>query len=267
LALLLPALLGLVAWRMRWLTPYGALSAFAVGLILFGLGGGRAALPLLTFFFTSSLLSRFGRGRKRSAERLAAKGGTRDSGQVWANGGMAVLLVLLHTYLRHRWPLYRLEPLQLLFLCALATVNADTWATEIGCWIGQTPRSLRDWKPATPGASGAITLAGTLAALAGAAVIPLSVAWLWPLNALEIFVVTWAGFLGNLIDSLLGAGLQVQYRDLTSGELTERTEIGGRVTQRVRGLPWMNNDVVNFLASAGGVLCGYVLLRSAAIFF
>src|SRR5579862_4535835 len=119
LALALPTLLGIVSWRLRWLTPRGALSAFAVGLILYGLGGGRAALPLLTFFFTSSLLSKFGRGRKRAAERLTAKGATRDSGQVWANGGMAVLLVLIHAYVRHHWPLYKLQPLQLLFLCAL----------------------------------------------------------------------------------------------------------------------------------------------------
>src|SRR5579862_5588596 len=109
LALLLPALLGVASWRMRWLTPRGALSAFIVGLVLFGLGGGRAALPLLTFFFTSSLLSKLGRDRKRNAHRLTSKGETRDGGQVWANGGMAVLLVLIHAYVRHAWPLYKLE--------------------------------------------------------------------------------------------------------------------------------------------------------------
>lgn len=267
LALLLSALLGLVSWRMRWLTPRGALSATVVGLILFGLGGGRAALPLLTFFVTSSLLSKLGKGRTRGTERFTAKGATRDGGQVWANGGMAVILVLVHALVRLKWPIYRLEPIQLLFLCALATVNADTWSTEIGCWIGQRPRSLRDWKPVTSGVSGAVTPAGTLAGLVGAAVIPLSVAWLWPLNGLEIFVVTWAGFLGNLIDSLLGASLQAQYREPGATDLTEQTQVNGRPTQRVRGLAWMNNDLVNFVASAGGVLCGYILLRYAGIYF
>ena len=73
--------------------------------------------------------------------------------------------------------------------------------------------------------------------------------------------VAWAGFLGSLIDSLLGASLQLQYRDLQTGDLTERVEINGRFTRQVRGLPWMNNDVVNFLASLGGVLCAYYLLH------
>ncbi len=135
-----------------------------------------------------------------------------------------------------------------------------------GCWIGQTPRSLRDWKPATPGASGAITLAGTLAALAGASAIPLFGRLALAADPLEVFLITWAGFLGSLIDSLLGASLQVQYRDPTSGELTERAEVGGRAARRVRGLPWMNNDVVNFLAGAGGVLCGWILMHYGLVF-
>jgi len=33
---------------------------------------------------------------------------------------------------------------------------------------------------------------------------------------------------------------------------------------KVRGLGWVNNDVVNFLASIGGILCAWVLLRYCA---
>lgn len=176
-------------------------------------------------------------------------------------------IVLIHAYLRHRWPVYALAPLQLLFLCALATVNADTWATEIGCWVGQTPRSLRNFKPVPPGVSGGITLAGTLGGLAGALFIPWVVIQLWPLNAAEFIVVAWAGFLGSGIDSVLGASLQAQYRDPATGALTERTEIDGRPAVRVHGLAWIDNDWVNFLASLGGILCGWFLLRSGAVLF
>ena len=262
LAALLAALFAGGAWRMRWLNGRGAFSAFLVGFLIFWLGGGKATIPLLTFFLSSSLLSKINRARKSGADIHAEKGSTRDAGQVWANGGMAVAVVVLHRLLLLRGiPMYKLEQLPTLFLAALAAVNADTWATELGRLSGQTPRSLRDGKPVTSGTSGAVSFVGTLAALAGAVVIPLVVCTLWPLNPAQFACVAWAGFLGSLIDSLLGAGLQVQYRDLTSGELTERLEVEGRVTKRVRGLRWMNNDVVNFLASLGGVLCAYYLLH------
>jgi uncharacterized protein (TIGR00297 family) len=267
LALLLAALFALLTWRMRWLTPGGALSAFVVGAAIYGLGGGLAIVPLLAFFLSSSLLSKLGRARKKRSERYAAKGAVRDSAQVWANGGAAVALVAARAILNHYWPLYRLEIVQFIFLSALATVNADTWATEIGGWAGQTPRSLRDWKPVPPGVSGAISPAGTLAGLVGAAFIPLSVAALWGMNLVQFLIVTWAGFLGCFIDSLLGAGLQAQYRDLATGELTERTEMDGRVTKHVRGLRWINNDVVNLLASVGGALCAYFLIRNVTFLF
>jgi uncharacterized protein (TIGR00297 family) len=267
LALLLPALFAVLTWRMRWLTPRGAVSTFLVGAVIYGLGGGAAIVPLLAFFLSSSLLSKIGRARKAQAESHFAKGSTRDSGQVWANGGAAVALVLLRAGLHHYLPLYRLEMLQLVFLSALATVNADTWATEIGGWVGQVPRSLRDWKPVPPGTSGAITFAGTLGALAGAAFIALCVVSLWQLNVIQVFIVVWAGFLGSFIDSILGASLQAQYRDPQTGDLTERMESNGRPTQHVRGLRWMNNDLVNFLASVGGALCAYILMRNVTFLF
>ena len=268
LAGLLAGLFALASWKLRWLTARGAISTFIVGFCIFWLGGGKAIVPLLTFFLSSSLLSKWSKARSRQqnadGDIHSEKGSTRDAGQVWANGGMAVAMILLHRLLVLRGlPPFRLEQFPTLFLAALATVNADTWATELGRLAGQTPRSLRDWKPITPGTSGAVSLAGTLATVAGAAVIPLSVYWFWPLNIAQFVCVCWAGILGSLIDSLLGASLQVQYRDLTSNELTERVEVGGRITKHVRGWLWLNNDWVNFFASLGGVLCAYYLLRQS----
>lgn len=297
LAALLPAIVALAAWRLRWLTRNGAISTLVVGLVIFWLGGGKATLPLLTFFVTSSLLSKLARSRSlqekkqekqqekqdnikkqkqkkqdkienqdkiESQDSIEAKGSTRDAGQVWANGGAAVAIVLLHRALvLTGFPPYRLEALPILFLVAFATVNADTWATELGRLAGQTPRSLRDGKPVPAGTSGAITVVGTLAALAGALIVPLAVYFVWPLNPAQLVCVVWAGFLGCLIDSLLGASFQAQYLDPETGLITERTQIHGRPTRKIRGLPWMNNDLVNFLASVGGVLCGYYLLHYA----
>jgi uncharacterized protein (TIGR00297 family) len=266
LALPFAAAFALLAWAARLLTGRGALATFLVGFVVFGLGGGLFTIPLLTFFFTSSLLSRIGRSVKAAASQRTAKGATRDAAQVLANGGVATALVLLFHLVVHRWPVDQSRYLLMLYLAALATVNADTWATEIGGLSRAAPRLLSDWKPAPAGSSGAITGLGLLAALIGSVVVPFSVYWAWGLNKypVEFIAVAWAGFLGSCVDSVLGAGLQAQYRDPVTGQLTERTEIDGRKTVRVRGWAWMNNDMVNFLASVGGVVCAWALLRYAA---
>ncbi|MCS6775033.1 MAG: DUF92 domain-containing protein [Chloroherpetonaceae bacterium] len=262
LAALLAAAIALLAFGLRWLALSGALSAFLMGWIIYGIGGFKAVVPVLVFFVSSTLLSRVHRARTMEASTGDEKGDVRDGGQVWANGGMAMLLVLLFALVRDRWPPYLVQYLPVLFLAALAAVNADTWATELGKLSGVKPRSLSSWRPVAPGTSGAITFWGILASLVGAAVVPLSVFWWWPLTPVEFVTVTWSGFLGALLDSILGASVQGVYQDPESGAFTERRRQNGRENVRVRGLSFINNDAVNFLASLGSVLCALVLLRS-----
>ena len=268
-ALLFAVLFAGGAYAARLLTVSGAISTLIVGVIVFGVGGGGFAIPLLTFFLTSSLLSKIAKARKHLANRGDAKGNVRDAGQVWANGGVAALMALLFGLYSAQWPLTETRYVMMLFLAALSAVNADTWATEIGKLSHSAPRLLTNWKPVAPGTSGAISGMGTFGAFLGALIIPLSALFLWSnLTFTEIFAVTYAGFLGSLIDSVLGATLQAQYKDQTTGETTERT-VGedGRSALLLRGLPWFNNDVVNFCASIGGAVCAYILLRYGAYRF
>src|SRR4030067_642568 len=57
---------------------------------------------------------------------------------------------------------------------ALAAVNADTWATEVGVLARRCPWRLTDGRQVEPGTSGAVTLEGLMASIAGAAVIGLN---------------------------------------------------------------------------------------------
>jgi uncharacterized protein (TIGR00297 family) len=245
-----------VAWRMKSLSNSGALAAAVTGGLIFGLGGIPWAALLLTFFISSSLLSKTFRGRKRAISEKFAKGNQRDWGQVLANGGFGTLLVLLSTLLLNPpfgWLSYAA------FAGAMAAVNADTWATELGVLNPHPPRLIINCKRVEPGTSGGISPWGTLATLAGAATIGLVGALFSPGNFPWHFVVTvtLSGVCGSLFDSLLGASIQAIYHCPNCGKETERHPIHscGTPTVQHRGWRWLNNDLVNFLASvAGGMI-------------
>jgi len=247
LAATLAILVALTAWRARALSASGALAAALVGFLVFGFAGLPGAAALLLFFGTSSALSRW---RRRDKERLAfEKGGERDALQVLANGGVAALCApLVSLFPEAAWPFIAL-------LGALAEANADTWATEIGSLSRRAPRLITTLRPALPGASGAVSIQGTLAALAGALVVAVVALAALPPAArlLGLLAAAGGGFVGALADSLLGATVQAQFRCPVCGKLTERhAHCEGRPTEHARGLFWVNNDLVNALATLVG---------------
>ena len=76
---LLAALVVYAAYRARSLDRSGALAAFLLGAVVFGIGGFCWAVVLLTFFITSSGLSHLFRVKKQKVEEQAVKGGRRDA--------------------------------------------------------------------------------------------------------------------------------------------------------------------------------------------
>lgn len=260
------------------LSRSGARAATGLGTIVFGLGGLIWALMLLVFFVSSSVLSRLFRQRKQPLEENYAKGSERDAWQVLANGAMAGLFCVAHAfYPMQAWPWIG-------FAAALAAANADTWATELGTLSAYPPRLISNGQRVEPGTSGGITLAGVLAALAGAGVVSLVGVIFWrgatglslvgvPFNLAELLgvspvnfslehraiwlvVLTLAGLVGSLVDSLLGATLQAVYRCPVCAKETERhpRHSCGTQTVRVRGLPWLNNDLVNLACTLSAAL-------------
>ena len=248
----LALIIAYLAYRARSLDRSGAFAALVVGTVIFGLGGLNWAILLLTFFITSSGLSRAFKDRKREANEKYAKGGQRDAGQVFGNGGIATLFAALHVFFPEAtWP-------WLGFAASLAAVNADTWATELGVLNPTSPRLITDLrKVVEKGTSGGVSLIGTLASLAGAGVIGLLAAILAPTGVdWTIFIwVAIAGLLGALFDSLLGATVQAIYYCPACQKETERnpTHSCGTGTTQIRGWTWLDNDWVNFACGAFGV--------------
>ena len=105
LGLLLAIIVAYAAYRAHSLDRSGALAATVVGTIIFGIGGWEWSILLLTFFITSSGLSRAFKKRKAGLEEKFSKGHERDAGQVLGNGGLATLFAALHAfYPESAWP-------------------------------------------------------------------------------------------------------------------------------------------------------------------
>jgi uncharacterized protein (TIGR00297 family) len=250
-----------VAWRAGALTRSGSLAAALLGGLIFGLGGLRWAALLLLFFITSSGLSHFSGRQKAVLAEKFSKGSQRDWGQVAANGGLGALLVIAHTlWAGQDW-------IWVAFAGGMAAVNADTWATELGVLSRTPPRLITTGKAVERGTSGGVSLAGTLAALGGAAVIGLAAGWLWPLTGfwVTLLVVSLGGLAGSMFDSWLGATVQAIYTCPLCRKETERhpVHICGTETVLLRGWGWLNNDLVNVgcaLVGAGLAAGVWVLL-------
>jgi len=304
IAPLLGAGVAVAARRRDALSPSGALGAAVVGGAVYGAAGARGSALLLLFFGGSTSLSRLSKGRERTlttesrddgddgddggdagngqpsfprTERAddAGDGPRRTLTQVLANGGLPAALAV--------YGLARPSPgVVAAYGGALAAANADTWATEIGRLSPTAPRMITTGLPAQPGVSGTVTPLGTLASLAGAALIGLAWSALTrgaaPTGGLPpgayrrasrrrsylsyALRVTLAGCAGSLADSLLGATLQAVYVCRACGLRTEdrgHAHGGAPTLTRVRGLPFMTNDAVNLCASLTGALAARVV--------
>ena len=254
LGLVLSALIGYFGYRRRSLSASGVLGAVLVGTTIFGFGGWAWGTLLVVFFVSSSALSHFKEARKAALAEKFSKGSQRDLAQALANGGAAALLAVANALWPH--PAWWAA-----FAAAIATVNADTWATELGVLSRIPPRLVTTGQPVDAGTSGGLTPLGTLAALAGAVLIGLVAAGftvaqgqsLAPAVGL-LLLVSFAGLAGSLVDSLLGATVQAIYRCELCGQETERHpthRCGGR-TRHLRGWPWLDNDWVNFISAVAG---------------
>jgi uncharacterized protein (TIGR00297 family) len=253
---ILAVIVAYLAYRAHSLNPSGAVAATVVGTVVFGLGGLQWAILLLIFFITSSALSRLFKQRKLGLDEKFSKGHERDAGQVFGNGGLATAFVLVHALFPESsigW---------VGFAAALAAVNADTWATELGVLNPTAPRMITDLrKRVEKGTSGGISLLGTLASLLGAAIIALPAAWFTG-NWILLPLISLAGLAGSLFDSLLGGTVQAMYYCPTDKKETEKHPLHtcGTVTTHIRGWKWLDNDWVNFACGAAGVMIALLFI-------
>lgn len=253
-------ILGYGAYKMKSLSISGGFGAFLLGVFMFGMGSWDTMLPLIAFFVLSSLLSKIA-DRQSKKDIISSKGSQRDIVQVYANGGIPLIFSIA-------WYLgdYSQDWLYWAFLASLASATADTWETEIGSFSKGLPLDILSWKRVAKGYSGGISLLGTIGGFFGALIITIiafaigSVHW----DITLLIMIAVSGFLGSIVDSILGASIQAKFKCAVCSKPTERLSHCHEETEHVSGWLWLDNDWVNVAGSLSGglifILIYYIVL-------
>ena len=262
LATIIATLLSIRAIRKQSLTHAGAITAFLVGFlsVITGLRG----LNLLVFYQVATIATKYQKDVKQLKDGTCEKSSIRGVSQVLACSILSVTLSLLHAivYGKER-PIDFTNSLETSRLtCAIlahyATCLADTLASELGILSKQGSPILitQPWKRVPPGTNGGITFVGTCWSAVGGAIMGLStiaidfLSGIYPLQPIPVIVYgTICGFLGSLIDSLLGATLQQSYWDEDQKRIYH-SHSHPKQAKLIVGLDWFNNEQVNLISVA-----------------
>eukprot|EP00984_Skeletonema_dohrnii_P005158 scaffold1815_cov147-Skeletonema_dohrnii-CCMP3373.AAC.10 len=278
-------------YKKQSLSKSGAISAFLVA--SFSLATSfRNGLTLLAFYWTSSKLTRVGSKIKGKLEEGHTEGGERGASQVFACSLIAVLCACVRRILvGNDGPLLSTsvgllgDQLTLAYVAFFACCAGDTWASELGVLSKTKPRLIiKPWKQVPPGTNGGISfvglaasaVGGTLMGLIHGLLVPGGIASMLPFNLpsmlgaissaafkKEVLILSLVGFIGgfggSLLDSVLGATIQVTYYDDVEEKIVKRS---GPNAKRVGGLAFLSNEMVNVVSTALSALIAALTARS-----
>lgn len=264
IAVLFPIFMAFWSWKRKSLNISGAISGLFVGFILTLTNFAHVAC-LFSFFVTSTKATKFRSHEKKKLEAHFEENSQRSWVHVLCNGGMATQLALLYLldvgcqerpidfdkYYRSSW-------LSIGILGAIACSNGDTWASEIGSVIAnKDPFLITTFKRVPRGTNGGISWAGLFMSFLGGIIVGLSY-YLTVLITVDTVVLQLAtsqwpviiiggigGFIGSVIDSVLGATLQ--YSGINEkGFIVEHP---GKGVKHISGRQILDNHSVNLFST------------------
>lgn len=198
--LIVNTLFAWLALRSKSIDTVGALSAVLIGTVITASFALQGFALMAGFFLVGSTVTKLGYARKAALGIAQEKGGARGWRNAFANGGIPALLALFGL-LSH-------GPTRTAYLvayaAAVATAAADTCSSEIGKAYGKRTFLITTLRPVPPGTEGAVSVEGTLGGLFGAAFIASLGVLTGLFQAEGALVVTLAGFLGALAESVIG---------------------------------------------------------------
>ncbi|MHA1649346.1 MAG: DUF92 domain-containing protein [Candidatus Helarchaeota archaeon] len=256
---------GALSYAIKIVSVSGLLAGLVVGLTVWLFGGWSWFVLILLFHLSAAFFTKFKYKRKAKAGLAQEKGGAREWSNVMANGGFPAICAALEglvVFLSLPGEIFLFG-----FIGAVATMCADTIATEVGLLSKQTPRLITHLgEKVEPGTSGGVTILGELGALIGTVIIG-GGGWLLSSFGVQftnsgtnfgvflLIIAIISGMLGCLVDSIIGATIQGIFKCSVCGKITEKAKHCGEKSIYQRGIAFFENNMVNFVAATiGGVI-------------
>tara|TARA_B100001996_G_C18666987_1_gene595232 strand:+ start:132 stop:1454 length:1323 start_codon:yes stop_codon:yes gene_type:complete len=222
-----------ISYYLKSVSRSGFYGGLIMGILITMYGGWVYVFPLGLFFILSSILGKI--VKELSFQKVYRE--KRDIIQVYANGGICLLLCIISFFLDSH---VLILPM---FLASVASATADTWGTEFGKISKKLPISIITFKTVEHGMSGGITVIGTIGSFIGATIISLA-SWLLLQISIKISIaITLIGFVSAILDSILGAIAQAKF-ETQNGEIIENQISGANL---ISGYKWIDNNMVNLL--------------------
>ena len=210
-------IIGLITYVRKALDLLGSIFMIIMGVIIIFAAGVNWLLLIFLFLILGVGFTRYKHDYKKE---IGVYEGTRTIKNVVSNGIVAFVMAAFGNYAG--------------FIGSIATATADTMASEVG--VATTPRLITNFKKVPPGTDGGVSVLGTFAGIVGAGLIGLAayILGIYPDLVRTMVIALVAGTFGCLVDSILGAILEIK------GYLT--------------------NEHVNLLATLAGALLGNIMV-------
>jgi len=206
----------IISFKKKSLDRDGILIANAVGITIFLFGGLISFFVTVLFFVIAEFSTKVARKQTRIPHEK------RTTGNILGNS-LAALIALFFSKSIGLIPFY----------AGIAAALSDTVSSEIGLTSKAKPRLITTFEEVEPGTDGGITLLGLISGLIAAIIIALFYYFIIQPEIKAFIIITIAGFIGTLADSLFGALFEREHK--------------------------LNNMQVNFLGSLAGVLTALML--------
>lgn len=239
-----------LAYKKRSITHDGIVAALLTAICLYSLGGPYLGASLLVFFILGSIISKFTNTSKSKAVESQEGEEARNWVQVVCNSLPATVLVWLY----HIYPEKRIY--LLLAFGVFSSAAADTFASEIGMLNKGKVYNILTLKEVANGLSGGVSFLGFLAGGLGSFILSLLS---YPEFGIRgIVYISIIGFIGSILDSIIGASLQRKYRG-EDGSLQDRNN--SPKEKPSAGYIFISNNIVNLLTLSITPLLGHLILQ------
>ncbi|GFO10124.1 transmembrane protein 19 [Plakobranchus ocellatus] len=262
---LAPVAVAVHGLRRKRIDQSGAAMGLIVGFLL-TISCLRFFASLLAFFISASKATVYRSDLKKKIEADFKEGGQRNWVQVVSNAGPASVFAIFYMWEVgsvdlpvNFGKLYSASWYAIAVMSALACASGDTFASSIGLVSGnKNPIHILKLTRVPRGTNGGVSLIGTLSSLFGGLVVGVAfyIVELLVLQSGDLLgapaqwpVILYgglAGFLGSLVDSLLGGALQFSGKHPKLDYVVERPGPG---VQHISGVDILDNHSVNLLAS------------------